>query len=253
MRNTIWSGVWTGVLLLLACPSAFGQYTENPPPVDSPYWWTLTDEITPEELMHRLQDPEENRRRYREGMAKGQATKFPEAYLAEHIVSVRTRELTPMWDAFDGFALRFRGLGTAYPEAATELESAGVSRAGIETILGIAHQHLRQRDALREELGPKQRAFAEFLTEAKEALGERYRPALESRDIAAFARISGRSEAEVADLMAAWERDPGVEVSLESIQLLKLELAEEDWDRFRGFLLREVASEVSYSVSNPEG
>jgi hypothetical protein len=62
-----------------------------------------------------------------------------------------------------------------------------------------------------------------------------------------------RSEAEISDLMAAWERDPSVEVALRSVQHLKLELSEEDWNRFRGFLLHEVVSEVSYSVSNPEG
>jgi hypothetical protein len=221
--------------------------------VDSPYWWTLTDEITPPELMHQLQDPEENRRRYREGMAKGQATWFPEAYLAQHLVSVRTRELWPMWEAFDAFSLRFRGRTGGYAEAATELAAASISRPGAETILALAHQHLREEDALIAELGPRQHEFAKILTEARKALGERYRPALETRDIGAFARISGRSEAEISDLMAAWERDPSVEVALRSVQHLKLELSEEDWNRFRGFLLHEVVSEVSYSVSNPEG
>lgn len=28
--------VWIGILLLLVCPMAFGQYAEDPPPVDTP-------------------------------------------------------------------------------------------------------------------------------------------------------------------------------------------------------------------------
>lgn len=201
--------------------------------------------------MHQLQNPAENRRRYREAMQGGTAPRVSEDGLAKvtiYLSGDQSPELTPMWDAFDAFALRFPGRGTGYPEAAGELEESGVSRAGIETILAIIHQHLRQRDALGEELGPMQRAFAEILGQTRAALGDGFERSRHSQDVKTLAGIAGRSEAEVAELMAAWERDPGVEVSLESIRQLKLELSREDWDRLRAFLLNEVAPVMSYSA-----
>jgi hypothetical protein len=188
-------------------------------------------------------------------MQEGTAPKVSEQRLAKvtiYLSGDQTPELTPMWDAFDAFALRFPGRGTGYPEAAGELEQSGVSRAGIETILAIVHQHLRQRDALAEELGPKQRAFVEILGRARTTLGKRFEPRRPG-DVKTLAGIAGRSENEVAELMAAWERDPGVDVSLDSIRQLKLELSREDWDRFRAFLLHEVAPVMSYSAFREEG
>lgn len=237
---------WAAIvaLLLLPSPSA-GQWTDDPPPADSPYWWTLTDDITPEQLRDTLQDREAHVERYYQAVEKEPTYRLPEHLVAHLTIYVKgdlTPELFPLIDTFDAFALRFRGRPSWPKHAPEELEEWGISRPGVQTILALAHSHLRRRDQIIDEVKDKQQAFVKILQRADDRLGRKASVAARrARDVEVFARVSGLGRARVAELMEAWLRDPAEEAAIEHIQLVRQELSEKDWELFRSYLYRDVA------------
>ena len=191
-------------------------------------WWTLTDDASPAELraFHQL--------------------------VLERIkhlpVGALTPELVPMWQAFDGFALRFVGPGGARHQlmAPDELARYGLGSRATRVVVTGALRFLSAAERLRARLRDDQMAFVEIQREALAALGRQaYTRAIDARDTGLLALMTGHSPARVSELMGVWERDPVAECAAVVLGSLADELSAADWQRLRRFLFHEVAAKIS--------
>jgi len=234
-----------GVLGVGVVP-AKAQTTDPKVPASSPLWWTLTDELAPQELRRIYGDPEDSRRRYALAVEKRIVRPLPPERLDELVFfqnGALSPELLPMWEAFDAFALRLRYRPSWDEESAVEdLRGAGVSEKGAETIVRYSARYLTEVDALIEKIKDGQQEFVRIMRQAKPALGkEGLDRALEKRDVGTLALAAGRSVPETERLMSQWEIDPTASVGEEMLPELKGELAPQDWELFRAYLLEDVA------------
>ena len=232
---------------------ASGQFTMFPPAPDSPYWWTLSDELEPKELRQQLQSRAASRERLQADVEAGLHEPVAAERLADLSIYVNghvTPALVPMWDAFDRYTFRFRrlpGLSDDYPsQAREELQAAGMSAEGAEDTIVVAEEHLRLEQAVIDESRDLARRFAyEVVAPARERIGERAADrVVRQGDFTWLSRLSGRSEQTVREWHAAWRRDPQAEAGVVSVETLRERLDDSDWRALRGFLLREVASRM---------
>lgn len=191
-------------------------------------WWTLSDEISPEELraFHQL--------------VLDKVKHLP--------VSALTPELVPMWQAFDSFALGFVGpSGPRWQLAAPRrLAKYGLSREAAGVVVAAVLRFLSTSDRLQARLQDDQAAFVEIQRQALAALGRQaYTRALDARDTGLLALMTGHSPARVSELMGVWERDPVAECAASALSFLAAHLDDADWQRLRRFLLHEHACETS--------
>lgn len=220
------------------------QTTDPKIPASSPVWWTLTDEITPQELRRIYGDPKDSQRRYLLAVEKGLVKPLSPERLEEMVFfqhGGQSPELLPMSEAFDGFALRL--YRPSWPAAgAEELLAFGISPEGGKAIIEAAERFLLEVDAMIDELGEEQGAFLDIMRRAQERLGgQALNRALEARDVATLSIAAGTPVPETRRLMEAWEIDPAAEVSATTLPRLKDALTPEDWEAFRRYLLIEVA------------
>ena len=227
------------------------QTTDPKIPASSPVWWTLTDEISPQELRRVYGDEEASRERYRRAVAAGLAEAVPAEKLESLVFfqnGAQSPELLPMYEALDAFALRFRHRPQWAEQAPLELESHGISAAGIDIVTQYAHRLLADIDALIEEVKHGQQGFLEVMDKAEASLGEKgLRRAVEARDVESLSVASGVPVPEIRRRMTDWETDPLIVVSERMLPQLKRDLTARDWERLRTYLLEEV-SPVSSAV-----
>lgn len=246
-------GLLTSLLALLWLVPASAQYATDPPPVDSPYWWTLTDQITSQELYDALQSRERNQDRLRQAILEGRYEAVPKNRIDDlslFIDGQRTPELYPMWDAFISYAHRFSGARPNYEEIAEqELSEAGISTAGVSQVIALANRAWSQRQAIIAEVGAEQRRFAyEILGPANKAYGRgRVAEILKRRDFGRLAQASGYDRQSVERLHGVWRLDPSAQAAVDSVERLRTVLSDSDWELFRQYLRTEVASRLSYS------
>jgi len=234
-----------GVLGVGVIP-AKAQTTDPKVPASSPLWWTLTDELAPHELRRIYGDPEDSRRRYALAVEKRIVRPLSPEKLETLVFfqnGALSPELLPMWEAFNAFALRLRYRPSWDEESAVQaLRAVDVSGKGAATIVRYSVRYLTQVDALIEEIKDGQQAFVEIMRQAKPALGkEGLDRALEARDVATLALAAGRSVPETERLMSQWEIDPTASVGEALLPALKGELAPQDWELLRAYLLEDVA------------
>lgn len=233
-----------GLALLLGPVDA--QTTDPKIPASSPVWWTLTDEITPQELRRIYGDPKDSQRRYLLAVEKGLVEPVPPERLEELVFfqhGGQSPELLPMSEAFTLFALRLK-YRPSWPEAGEKgLGEFGISHGGEKMILEEAKRFAVEVDAMMDELKEEQGAFLDIMRRALERLGPRgLDRALEARDVATLSIAAGTPVPETRRLMEAWETEPSAEVSATTLPRLKDELTPEDWEAFRRYLLLEVAA-----------
>lgn len=243
--------VFLVILLSLWMSPTSAQYASDPPPVDSPYWWTLSDEVSPQELYDALQSRERNQSRLRQAILNGTYDAIPEGRIEDLSVFIdgrATPELFPMWEVFHAYSYDFDGLPRNYEATARdELKEAGVSAPGIARIVAVAHRNWREEEENNKALHPQRSRFVhEVLIPMDKTVGERGRNrAVMARDFGRMSRAAALDRGEVQDLYEAWKTDVAATVSIASVQELKASLSEEDWEALRAYLLREVASRRS--------
>jgi hypothetical protein len=146
-----------------------------------------------------------------------------------------------MWLAFDVFANSLSRLPDHVVHQ--ELERAGITVAGIQKLLALAHKHnqdeQQQIDEIKERQLELNLLLAEFLDrfewnqEARFAL----RDAIQSRNHAWLADRTGRTAERMRDLLAAAVTNPAAEQAAISLVELRRDSSESDWLAFRRFLL----------------
>jgi hypothetical protein len=238
-----------GAMVVFPTPAIEAQTTDPETPASSPLWWTLTDDVSPRELRQTFRDRDASLEHYLEAVEKGLVTLYPPEQLEDLVYfhsGALHPELLPFWEAFDAFALRFRYRTGWSEKAPAELRSHGLSEEGARLVIEEAQQHLRDTDALKLELGTKQRDFLALSKKAAAAIGPAgVRHALENRDTRTLARAAGESTEQVQALMRAWETDPTATSAQKLLPRLKESLSPEDWEGLRAYLLAEVAPVTS--------
>lgn len=227
--------------------------------MDSPAWWTLTDEISPAELRKEFRDPDAHLARYREAVEAG----APTQPLSDEDLTVLsfyynrrvTPELTPMWLAFDAFAGGHHELiGAAH--ATDNLTAFGFGPTAIDTILLFGTRQSRETQEIVEEVGPRSIRFVEIQRRAIKARGGDRKAyasvtrAARAGDLDLLLPHAGVARAELAELRAAWKRSPAIETAEKLLPELRQQLAEEDWERFRRFLLERVVPRMGNEIKD---
>lgn len=237
-------------------------------PVDSPQWWTLTDDVTPAELRRLYNDRSLSLERYDAAVEAGLERPLPERgeesreCLTFYFHPELTPELEPMWLAFDTFFVFYTPGEHAWEEnveaAPRDLQQKfGVSPSGVTTILSAAAITAVEFDSLMADLGPKQDAMTLLLMElsadpvraaAAPPEGQLFEAMLQ-KDYATVAAAVGRSESEIRALVDA-HADWNAPYALVAEQLpgLKAALNDSDWQGLRRYLLETVVARKGASI-----
>lgn len=256
-----WVAASLSVALLLLPAVVGAQLHKLDRPVDSPLWWTLTDELTPAELKRLHSDRSLSLERYDAAVEAGFQRPLPEQgpYRRECLLFYFNRELTPelepMWQAFESFFLFYTPGEHAREEnvqaAPRDLRRFGVSPSGVDTILNAAAATHAEFDSLMADFGPKMREMTILLREvyddprraaAVPPEGEVY-AAVQRKDYGTVASVLGRPEIEIRALVdshADW--DVPYALIAGALPGLKEELTEGDWQGFRRYLLEVLAA-----------
>ena len=247
----IWPVVLAVVSALVLTAPVLGQLVGRPIGDDPVYWWTLSGEISPEDLREQLQSREKSRERLRAAVEAGMHDEVPADRLDElnYFIDGRlTPELQPMWEAYHRWADLFEYHLNWEHESREHLVDHWLSEEGVETVMAASQDHWKIGTKLREEVSPDGMSFAgEILQPAGARIGRRaFRALLEKRDFGRIAGMSGKPEGEVKRLYAAWLRDPNAEASLATIKELRGRLSAADWEAFRACLLAVTAPVVQH-------
>lgn len=249
--------ILTPILTILLWGTAAGQWMLQPPPADSPYWWTLTEGITPAELRATLQSRKASRERLERAIEHGEYPAQPERRLREislFVDGVRDPDLFPMWDAFRMFSLRVIDHETDREQQAREaMPKYGIAPESVETILTAALNADELASGIQKDIFEQQMEFAtRILDPAEKRLGrDRAAEMIIRRDIAVLALESGLGRDQVSDLYQTWIRDSWADVCTDTLEGLRATLPESEWEGFRRFLLEKVAATMDYAYFNP--
>ncbi len=236
---------------LVASP-AHTQWRRSVPPPESPAWWTLTDEITPEQLRHALTDPELTKQRFLDAVEAGAQQKVPASRLEQLYVCFEgelTPELVPLWYAYAYLAIR-RDIRTEVGEPdwlSEQLTGTGISAEGIRAVAGETFAYDARFDGFIESHKRRGNGFLDVLGGARRRASNReLNDLLARRDTVAIANLARRPTAEVQALAEAWELDPILEAALPSITALRKTLTARDWAALRDYLIRVVAPTAGF-------
>ena len=218
-------------------------------------WWTLTDQVTPDEMRFRHTDPDIQRERYLASAAMREVEADVEARFGLHAPSpedltyyfnpAEEPELTPFWLAFEGLSVKY----THSPEETLRrLDRSGVSKPGRIAVEAHVRRYIEESDRRASEIADDTRAWMALMKQAlatepdKAARGRMY-DAWSAGDLT---ELSNRLDSEVVGqhdiqrLHAAWRENPMTGTAGVVLPQLRSSLDEADWSAFRRFLLTEV-------------
>lgn len=260
------SGLLLLLLSLALLPSAaVGQPLDLDTPEDSPLWWTLTDEITPQELRVIYRDEAGHLKRYQAAVEVGTKPPIDEAgarALKFFYDPDQNPELTAMWEAFSTFATAH--LEDDGPSVTGErLVPYGISPGGIDAILSVGEEQLQEETRMVEELqqegleymqlyrrvdalarGPVEVKEKHPVPEVRRLTPEGLEEAVKHNDVALLAAASGEAPEKVARLLWVAKSNPPAATAGENLVTLRSRVSGEDWNAFRQFLLEEVVSRM---------
>lgn len=259
------NGVFCLISLLVLPSVVAGQPLDLDTPEDSPLWWTLTDEITPQELRAIYRDDSAHLVRYQAAVEAGLAVPLNERQkkaLKFHYHPTQNPELAPMWSAFSAFA-------TAHLEddgpaiTGERLVPYGISPGGIDAILSVGEEQFQEHLAMVEELEAESQEYlrlyrrlddlarapaevkqAHSVPAARHLTPESLLEAVDRDDVALLAAASGETPAKVARLLWVAKSNPPAATAGENLVTLRARLTAEDWNAFRRFLLEQVVSRM---------
>lgn len=259
------NGVFCLISLLVLPSVVAGQPLDLDTPEDSPLWWTLTDEITPQELRAIYRDDSAHLVRYQAAVEAGLAVPLNERQkkaLKFHYHPTQNPELAPMWSAFSAFATAH--LEDDGPSITGErLVPYGISPGGIDAILSVGEEQFQEHLAMVEELEAESQEYlrlyrrlddlarapaevkqAHSVPAARHLTPESLLEAVDRDDVALLAAASGETPAKVARLLWVAKSNPPAATAGENLVTLRARLTAEDWNAFRRFLLEQVVSRM---------
>lgn len=209
-------------------------------PLDHPFWWTLTDDITPHQLKQRLEGrrvTEEAEFQAKLRRATGEARNEIERSWA--IRGAQHPELFPLWSMFDAFA---RNVGEERREKSVQrLVEFGLSPEVAETAVAAAEEVLASD--LSREISQAQEQMHQLYERAREQIGREAVEELRRRnDFARLSELVGWSQEALRELALRCRRHWPAEESIPPMVSLRRDIGEVQWELFRRYLLVEVAS-----------
>lgn len=216
---------------------------------ESARWWTLTDEITPQELRAIHEDVELHKERYREAVRAGRQPLLPREQMdhLDFFIDGNTHpELFQLWVVFSSFAAGF-----AYDDVDPRVSLAEFGFEGevLETIARLAIEFWQDRENLQERVGEEMKAVAELARLSRERLGQKgYRAATQARDANLLADATGYSVERIEGLLKLWwEETPAEDLTVRTLPRIRQALGPGVWERFRRYLLEVQAPKMSGS------
>lgn len=216
-------------------------------PLDHPYWWTLSEGLSPEQLRHELEkrvaalESEE-----RENVAAAAAS-TPEPRIVRIVDGQQTPHLFPLWSIFYSFASGKTSEGSE--EVLRELAAYGIEPSAAESIVEAARETLKRADEVGQQAGSAALQLRSLLRQANEQIGsDRVAELKRTADFALLSEKVGWSESSLEDLARNAYRNWEAEAAVPSILSLRSKIGEQQWRLFRGYLLAEVATRRSDTV-----
>jgi hypothetical protein len=218
-------------------------------PIDHPYWWTLSPELSPEKLKQRLDkraeavEVEVVRER---GKATGASVTEPQV---RWIVEGReSPELFPAWSVFYSFASGRADRGPV-DQVADELMGFGLEPGAVQVILEAARETVLRARELGREPGEAQLQLRDLYLQAEETIGKDRVAVLRSEnDFALLSEHVGWSRDALRDLARRARRPWEAEAAVPAIHSIRGKLGEAQWGAFRRYLLEKVATRRAESV-----
>ena len=250
------SAVVLAVAVSYASPVLSQEWSQRMPP-DPPWqvsgdvrWWTLSDEITPEQLRSIHGDVELHRQRFLEAVMAGRRRLPGEGrmeLLRTFIDGKSHPELFPIWLVFDSFSGDIR-LAKHYDPTESLIEF-GLQGKTLETIIRFATGYWNERQVRVRDNLQRLEVALEFARLVDERMGPRaFEAAVRAGDTGALAEASGYSVELVEEFFATWRRRPAEEFAIQMLPRLKAILGPISWERFRAYLL-EVKAPFLVSIT----
>ena len=217
-------------------------------PIDHPYWWTLTNDVRPEQLKEELEKHTEALQSEPEPERRGATVQTDRGSRVVRIVDGQQNpQLFPVWSIFFSFA---NGKAKDDPEETLrDLRAHGIEASAAESILRSARETLESADEVGRQAGAAALQLRSLLLQTTEKLGsEKVAELRRSGNFALLGEQVGWSESSLHDLARSAYRNWEAAAAVPSIVSLRRTIGERQWDLFRGYLLAEVASRRSDTV-----
>ncbi len=236
-----------GSIAFASAEVALGEVYKLQEPPNSPYWWTLTDDLSPQDLRRIHRDRRGHIERFQAATAAGLEQPLGiEALegLSVYYNALQSPELTPMWEALDVFAGDHLEIDGA--EFVTEaMTRHGISATGRELIVEMSKLYILERDGSIGEVRDDTQAFVELQKKVSASHGKgRLKSALANADHQFFAREGGIPESRARQLFEAWKTDPISNTAVGTLTALRDQLTTEDWQGLRRYLLQDIVSQM---------
>lgn len=210
-------------------------------PLDHPYWWTLTDEVTPAELQRRIQErllklqleAAEKLKR----AANAQSTDERPTETSWIVTGKETPELFPVWSVLEGMGAAMNAYGEA-DRKEKELIDFGVHPSAAAEIVGVAAEAARKQTELWLEKSKQQRRLFALLDEVERTHGRAERDRIfKEDDLEKLATLTRTPLEDVKEMLRIGNRDSAAAATIPLMVSLRRTIDEEQWQLLRRFLL----------------
>lgn len=215
-------------------------------PSDHPYWWTLTDELSPQELREKLAERHAAVRR--EALAELEELKktrgasvYGEEVERWFLVGSEDAKLFPMWKAFDSFAGGMV-VHDEKDEREAKLREFGLNAFAARQVVDVAEQANEESEELHRQKVREAQRLRELQQDVASRLpAERVRQMNRDEDVDFLAAAAGVPVEELRTLTRRIHSDTGATTAVPALVSLRAAIGEEQWQLFRRYLLEKAA------------
>lgn len=216
-------------------------------PSDHPYWWTLTDELSPQELREKLAERHAAIRREAQSRledlkgAAGESSTEKQEVQLWFLSGSEDAKLYPMWSAFEAFAVSMM-VHDEKDEREAKLKKFGLSAFAARQVVDFAVQADDESEELYRQNGREAQRLRKLKQDVASRLpAEQVRQMKDNEDVDFLASAAGVPVEELRTLVRRVHRDPGATAAVPALVSLRAAIGEEQWQLFRRYLLEEVA------------
>lgn len=229
-------------------------------PTNHPYWWTLTDELTPQELRDALAERHAAIRKEAQAQLDQLKAAGDDSSTEEHEVELwflsgnEHAKHFPMWHAFDSFAMSMMGHDEKDRREA-DLREFGLSEFAARQVVDQAEQADQESEELHRQKVREAQPLRKLKQEVAARLpAEQLRQMKANDDVEFLASAAGVPVEELRTLLRRSQRHTGATTTVPALVSLRAAIGEEQWQLFRRYLLEKVApgSHVPLSFSLEE-
>ena len=216
-------------------------------PSDHPYWWTLTDELTPQELREKLAERHAEVRREANAAfeeikrTRGAAAAYDEEVEVWFLVGPEHAKLFPMWHAFYSFAAGMV-VHDEKEKREVKLKEFGLSAFAARQVVDLAERADEESEELhRQNVREAQRLRKLKQDVASRLPAERVRQMDFDEDVDFLASAAGVPVEELRTLVLRVHRHTDAVGAVSALVSLRAAIGEEQWQLFRRYLLERAA------------